>query len=91
MHLGLFVDAPHDGISLLKGQTRPCVLVLLVVTGSFHRRVAVAIEAERAEREAGMTRILQGLSRSLSPSQVVDGIVEELAATSGATAMRKPG
>ena len=49
-----------------------------------HHRVAAAIALRRASREASMTRILQGLSRSLSPDSVVDAIVQELTSASGA-------
>ena len=57
------------------------VLGLALLT---HHRVAAAIALRRTSREASMTRILQGLSRSLSPDSVVDAIVQELTTASGA-------
>jgi len=71
------------------GPRLPEVLVVLL-TGVIglallvHHRVAAAIALRRASREASMTRILQGLSRSLSPDSVVDAIVQELTSASGA-------
>ena len=61
--------------------------LLAVVLGgalALHHRISLAIADRRRAREASMTRILQGLSRSLSPDSVVDAIVAELCAASGA-------
>lgn len=78
------------GLLLLEGGPAPAelalavVVALLILGGSMHHRVALAIEAARAERDAGVARILQGLSRSLSPDSIVEGIVDELTATARA-------
>ena len=58
--------------------------VVLGVALALHHRISLAIADRRRAREASMTRILQGLSRSLSPDSVVDAIVAELCAASGA-------
>jgi diguanylate cyclase (GGDEF)-like protein len=49
-----------------------------------HHRTTAAITARRHVRDESMTRILQGLSRSLSPDSVVDAIVAELRAATDA-------
>ena len=49
-----------------------------------HRRTTKALADRRRSREASMTRILQGLSRSLSPDSVVEAIVQELRTATGA-------
>jgi diguanylate cyclase (GGDEF)-like protein len=60
-------------------------LVMILGTGLLvHDRLAAMIADRRRSRELGMTRILQGLSRSMSPDAVVEAIVAELRSTSGA-------
>ncbi len=49
-----------------------------------HDRLTALLAERRRSRELGMTRILQGLSRSMSPDAVVEAIVAELRSTSGA-------
>jgi diguanylate cyclase (GGDEF)-like protein len=49
-----------------------------------HHQVRVGSASRRIDRDASVTRILQGLSRSVSPESVVDAIVQELRSTSGA-------
>jgi diguanylate cyclase (GGDEF)-like protein len=49
-----------------------------------HQRTLAAVTDRRLSREASVTRILQGLSRSVSPESVVDAIVQELHAAAGA-------
>ena len=60
---------------------------LVMVLGSgllIHDRLSAMLAERRRSREQGMARILQGLSRSMSPDAVVDAIVAELRSTSGA-------
>jgi hypothetical protein len=60
---------------------------LVMVLGSgllIHDRLTAVLAERRRSREQGMSRILQGLSRSMSPDAVVDAIVAELRSTSGA-------
>lgn len=54
---------------------------LVVVAGvavALHRGAVSAIEAGRRSEAESFARILQGLSRSVSPDAIVDAIVEEL-------------
>ncbi len=60
-------------------------LVMVLGTGLLvHDRLTAMLAERRHSRELGMTRILQGLSRSMSPDAVVEAIVAELRSTSGA-------
>ena len=60
-------------------------LVMVLGTGLLvHDRLTAMLAERRRSRELGMTRILQGLSRSMSPDAVVEAIVAELRSTSGA-------
>ena len=60
-------------------------LVMVLGTGLLvHDRLTALLAERRHSRELGMTRILQGLSRSMSPEAVVEAIVAELRSTSGA-------
>jgi len=60
-------------------------LVMVLGTGLLiHDRLTAMLADRRHSRELGMTRILQGLSRSMSPEAVVEAIVAELRSTSGA-------
>lgn len=75
----LLDDGPQLAEVLLALLAAVLGLALLI-----HHRVAAAIAQRRTSREASMTRILQGLSRSLSPDAVVEAIVQELTNASGA-------
>ncbi len=60
---------------------------LVIVLGCgllVHDRLSAVLADRRRSREQGMARILQGLSRSMSPDAVVEAIVAELRSTSGA-------
>jgi diguanylate cyclase (GGDEF)-like protein len=48
------------------------------VTAVFNRRAVQALEAGRRSESESFARILQGLSRSISPDAIVEAIVEEL-------------
>jgi diguanylate cyclase (GGDEF)-like protein len=79
-----------SAIRLLGGGTRPldlAVTALIVVVGfaAIRHRLAVQEleEGRRAEAES-FARILQGLSRSISPDAIVGAIVEELGVGTGA-------
>lgn len=77
--VGLLLEPP----SFVRG----LVAVLVVVTAAaalVHRRELRALaETQRGEVES-FARILQGLSRSVSPDAIVEAIVEELGEVSGA-------
>jgi diguanylate cyclase (GGDEF)-like protein len=63
------------------------VVALLVVAGvavAFHHRAVLALEAARRREAESFARILQGLSRSVSPDAIVAAIVEELGEATGA-------
>lgn len=47
-------------------------------------RVGRALDERRASRQAGQTRMLQGMSRSVSPEAIVDTFVDELRHTADA-------
>ena len=49
-----------------------------------HREAVLALEASRRSEAESFARILQGLSRSVSPDAIVDAIVEELGVGTGA-------
>ena len=49
-----------------------------------HREAVMALEASRRSEAESFARILQGLSRSVSPDAIVDAIVEELGVGTGA-------
>jgi diguanylate cyclase (GGDEF)-like protein len=77
-------------IRLLEGGTRPLDIAmtgLIVVVGFAAVRHRLAVqeleEGRRAEAES-FARILQGLSRSISPDAIVGAIVEELGSGTGA-------
>ena len=80
LSLELLIDDGAQPAELLLA-TLVAVLGLALL---IHHRVAAAITMRRTSREASMTRILQGLSRSLSPDSIVDAIVQELTSASGA-------
>jgi diguanylate cyclase (GGDEF)-like protein len=87
---GAFFALGLISVIRLFSDTRPLDLAvtgLLVVVGFAAVRHRLAVQ----EREAGrrfeaesFARILQGLSRSISPDAIVDAIVEELGAATGA-------
>lgn len=61
--------------------------ILLVAVGAAavgHRLAVQALEAGRRAEAESFARILQGLSRSMSPDAIVGAIVEELGAGTGA-------
>ncbi len=72
------------------GGPEPLEIVALLAAGGLggvvllHGRAERRDAAVRAERDAGRERILQGLSRSLSPDAIVEAVVAELAATTRA-------
>ncbi len=72
-----------DGAQLI-GLLLALLLALLGLALLVARRTAATIAGRRTSRGASMTRILQGLSRSLSPESVVDAIVQELTNASDA-------
>ena len=49
-----------------------------------YQRLSSDAASRRVNRDASLTRILQGLSRSVSPESVVEAIIQELRVTSGA-------
>ena len=58
------------------------IVALLVVAGSaaiLHREAVSALEAARRAEAESFTRILSGLSRSISPDAILGAIVDELA------------
>ncbi len=66
---------------------RPIVLLLVVVAGGaalIHRQAVGALELRRRGEVESFARILQGLSRSISPDAIVEAIVEELGEVTGA-------
>ena len=61
------------------------VLIAVVGFAAIRHRVAVqALEAGRRAEAESFARILQGLSRSISPDAIVEAIVEELGSGTGA-------
>ncbi|MGZ6269699.1 MAG: diguanylate cyclase [Candidatus Limnocylindrales bacterium] len=77
-------------LGLLLGRREPLDLslgVLVLVAGTaalLHRQASVALEARRRGDAESFARILQALSRSVSPDAVVAAIVEELGAVAAA-------
>ena len=74
------------------------LIVGLIVVAGFtavrHRMAVEALESGRRAEAESFARILQGLSRSVSPDHIMDAIVEELAVGTGAdhvvVARRRP-
>ncbi len=60
------------------------LIAAVAITLAVQRRVALGTGRRRAAREQSFARILQGLSRSISPDSVVDAMIEELRSSSGA-------
>lgn len=57
------------------------LLVLVLVVGgaaAVHARAVTVMDVRRREEAASFTRILSGLSRSVSPDAILDAIVEEV-------------
>jgi diguanylate cyclase (GGDEF)-like protein len=61
------------------------VLALIGLVGLRARRADEASDVERASEAEAFARILRGLARSGSPEAIVDAIVQELGATTGAS------
>ena len=78
------------GVRLAFGQREPIDIALaaLVVgvglAAVFHRRALAGLEASRRLESESFARILQGLSRSVSPDAIVNAIVEDLGVATGA-------
>ncbi len=77
-------------VRLLEGGARPIDLAMtaLIVVAGFagirHRLAVQQLEEGRRGEAESFARILQGLSRSISPDAIVDAIVEELGEGTGA-------
>ncbi|HEY0443041.1 MAG TPA: GGDEF domain-containing protein, partial [Candidatus Limnocylindrales bacterium] len=77
-------------LRLAAGQPRAidfALATLVLVVGAaaiLHRNEVAALEAGRRSEAESFARILQGLSRSVSPDAIVDAIVEDLALGTGA-------
>jgi diguanylate cyclase (GGDEF)-like protein len=71
-----------------QGQRIDWILAALVLVAGFaaviHREAVGALEAGRRREAESFARIMQGLSRSVSPDAIVDAIVEELGVGTGA-------
>ncbi len=82
--------AVASGLVLVEGQPTPFELAEAALVASvigvilYQRRVGGASGRRRAARARSFTRILQGLSRSVSSESVVEAIIEELRSASGA-------
>jgi hypothetical protein len=70
------------------------VIVVVAVLAVRHRIAVGALEISRRGEAESFARILQGLSRSISPDAIVDAIVEEIGSGTGAdhivVARRRP-
>ncbi len=70
------------------------VTVVVGLVAVRHRLAVVALEVSRRAEAESFARILQGLSRSISPDAIVDAIVEEIGSGTGAdhivVARRRP-
>lgn len=60
------------------------LLVVAGVAALVHRAAVQALEAGRRMEAEGFARIMSGLSRSVSPDAIVEAIVDELGAVTGA-------
>src|SRR6185369_17535339 len=63
------------------------VVALIAVVGFaavWHRLAVQVLESSRRAEAESFARILQGLSRSISPDHIMDAIVEELGVGTGA-------
>ena len=69
-----FVRAPHDLLALLE---LACVVALGTGMWTQHE-LGRRLNARSAARDAGLTRMLQGMSRSVSSDAIVQTIVDEL-------------
>jgi len=77
------VDAAFGGPGVLHA----LVVVLVGVTAAaalIHRQAVQALEVRRRGEVESFARILQGLSRSVSPDAIVEAIVEDLGQMTGA-------
>ena len=79
----VLVQALREDASLLDR-----LLLGLAVTAGvaavIHVRAVAGLDASRRDEAASFTRILSGLSRSVSPDAIVDAIVQEVGRVSGA-------
>ncbi len=70
------------------------VIVVVAFVAVRHRMAVGALETSRRGEAESFARILQGLSRSISPDAIVDAIVEEIGSGTGAdhivVARRRP-
>ena len=70
------------------------VIVVVAFLAVHHRMAVEALEISRRGEAESFARILQGLSRSISPDAIVDAIVEEIGSGTGAdhivVARRRP-
>jgi diguanylate cyclase (GGDEF)-like protein len=74
-------------MALPDGRISILVLALVLVVGLaglMHRRAIAELEDVRRLASESFQRILQGLSRSVSPDAIVDAIVEDLGVAAGA-------
>jgi diguanylate cyclase (GGDEF)-like protein len=78
------VAALADGEVSARDMVLAALVILLAAGLLVHGRLSASLTELRRSREMGMTRILQGLSRSMSPEAVVDAIVAELSQTTAA-------
>jgi len=60
------------------------LVILVGLAVVIHREAVAALEEGRRSEAESFARILQGLSRSVSPDAIVDAIVEDLGAGTGA-------
>ena len=72
--LAAWLRTPSDLLSLA------VVIAALVLAGVLAAQFALSrrLSTRRAERDAGLTRMLQGMSRSASSDAIVDTIIDEL-------------
>jgi diguanylate cyclase (GGDEF)-like protein len=81
---GLVAVATLMGGPAVLGLVEAAILIALAGALVLHQRTVATVTDRRLTREASVTRILQGLSRSVSPESVVDAIVQELHVAAGA-------
>ncbi|MGH2512435.1 MAG: diguanylate cyclase domain-containing protein, partial [Candidatus Limnocylindrales bacterium] len=76
--------AAAAGLVVLAGQARPFGLVVLALVGAaggaawLHRRAVLARDHARRTEAETFARILQGLSRSISPAAIVEAMLGDL-------------
>jgi len=72
--IAVFMRTPEDGLAVIQG----LAVATLVAALLLQRAVGNRLSAGRDVREAGLTRMLQGMSRSISSEAIVVAIVDEL-------------